>query len=84
MPSDQLPYLIDSKLKVEQHWRWDGTHYQKTSLAWLAELDGTRDTLSRFLQKLMGTMQKSGGNDGDFSFLPLQSYSDSTRGRNGG
>jgi len=54
MPSDQLPYLIDSKLKVEQHWRWDGTHYQKTSLAWLAEMDGARDTLFPVFTKTYG------------------------------
>jgi cyclopropane-fatty-acyl-phospholipid synthase len=54
MPSDQLPYLIDSKLKVEQHWRWDGTHYQKTSLTWLAEMDGARDTLFPVFTKTYG------------------------------
>jgi cyclopropane-fatty-acyl-phospholipid synthase len=54
MPSDQLPYLIDSKLKVEQHWRWDGTHYQKTSLAWLTKMDGARDILFPVFTKTYG------------------------------
>ncbi len=54
MPSDHLPYLIDSKLKVEKHWRWDGTNYQKTSLAWLAEMDEARDALFPIFIKTYG------------------------------
>jgi cyclopropane-fatty-acyl-phospholipid synthase len=45
MPSDQLPYLVPSELKVEKHWRWDGTHYQKTSLTWLNQMDQAKEEL---------------------------------------
>lgn len=39
MPSNHLMYHFNEDLKVCDHWVIDGTHYQKTAEAWLANLD---------------------------------------------
>jgi cyclopropane-fatty-acyl-phospholipid synthase len=39
MPSDDLALHFQDHLKLQQHWRWDGQHYEKTANAWLANMD---------------------------------------------
>lgn len=39
MPSDDLPLRFQQHLQLRQMWRWDGTHYEKTANAWLANMD---------------------------------------------
>jgi cyclopropane-fatty-acyl-phospholipid synthase len=43
MPSDELASRFQDHLQLAGRWRWDGTHYQKTANAWLANLDARRD-----------------------------------------
>lgn len=54
MPSDDLPMLFDRDLCVVEHWRAPGTHYQKTSEAWLANMDANRDKLLPLLARIYG------------------------------
>lgn len=54
MPSDDLPLFFQDKLKIENRWRWDGTHYQRTAEAWLRNLDSNRDALWPALEKTYG------------------------------
>jgi hypothetical protein len=38
-----------SKMKIEKDWRVEGTHYEKTSLAWLRKMDSNkREVLELF------------------------------------
>jgi cyclopropane-fatty-acyl-phospholipid synthase len=45
---------FDSDLVVTEQWRLDGTHYEKTSNAWLANMDARRTEILRILQATYG------------------------------
>jgi cyclopropane-fatty-acyl-phospholipid synthase len=54
MPNENLLRSFDSDLVVTEQWQWDGTHYEKTSNAWLANMDARRPEIHRILQDTYG------------------------------
>ncbi|MDM0089180.1 MULTISPECIES: class I SAM-dependent methyltransferase [unclassified Variovorax] len=54
MPSDDLALRCQDDLRLLQQWRWDGTHYQRTSEAWLRNMDQRRETLMPLFRETYG------------------------------
>jgi cyclopropane-fatty-acyl-phospholipid synthase len=55
MPSDDLALRVCWPLHAICHWRWSGTHYQRTAEGWLANLDAHRDEALTVLRRQYGT-----------------------------
>ncbi len=54
MPSDELLLHFDEHLRVNEHWRESGSHYQKTAEAWLANMDANKSRLLPLLAATYG------------------------------
>lgn len=54
MPSDRLALVCQDHLACIGRWRWDGTHYEKTANAWLANMDSARETLWPVIERVYG------------------------------
>jgi cyclopropane-fatty-acyl-phospholipid synthase len=54
MPSDDIFSYFAKDLQVRDHWTLDGTHYQKTAEAWLANMDSHRDAILGIFAKTYG------------------------------
>jgi cyclopropane-fatty-acyl-phospholipid synthase len=54
MPAHHLLYSFQKNLLVERSWAWDGTHYQKTSEAWLENMDKNKEAVQKILAGIYG------------------------------
>lgn len=57
MPSDDLALRCQDDLRVTRVWRWDGTHYERTANAWLANMDARRAAVQPVLEQTYGREQ---------------------------
>lgn len=54
MPSDDLLLYFQDHLRIENHWQVSGRHYQKTSEAWLRNMDTHKDELFPLIAETYG------------------------------
>lgn len=54
MPAADLPWFLQRKLRVLQHWNVNGRHYERTCNAWLARQDAERDRLMPVFEQVYG------------------------------
>jgi cyclopropane-fatty-acyl-phospholipid synthase len=54
MPSDALFYEFPRHLRVREHWRVDGTHYERTANHWLEKMDSAEDRVMEVLREAYG------------------------------
>ncbi|HRF77386.1 MAG TPA: cyclopropane-fatty-acyl-phospholipid synthase family protein [Chitinophagales bacterium] len=57
MPSDDLLLYFNNDLKIQHHYHWDGTHYEKTANCWLENMDKNRNTIMPILSDTYGADQ---------------------------
>lgn len=57
MPSDDLLLHFQKQFRIEEHWQVNGTHYQRTSEAWLKNMDKNKDKIMPILKETYGENQ---------------------------
>jgi cyclopropane-fatty-acyl-phospholipid synthase len=54
MPAHDLPHRFPTLFRVEQEWRWSGTHYRRTALDWLANFDNNIGAIRPIFSRVYG------------------------------
>ena len=57
MPSDELPLHFQEHLAFLERWRWDGTHYERTANAWIANMERRRERVWPILEEVYGEQE---------------------------
>ncbi|NBB27458.1 cyclopropane-fatty-acyl-phospholipid synthase family protein [Cellulophaga sp. BC115SP] len=57
MPSDHLLFYFNDHLSVDKHWHVNGTHYGKTSEAWLQKMDAHKAQIMPLFEQTYGKDQ---------------------------
>ncbi len=57
MPSDHLLLYFPEHVNIVKHWRVSGVHYQKTSEAWLSNMDAAKVEIIEILEQVYGKDQ---------------------------
>lgn len=54
MPSDDLLMHYSRDMRLAEQWRWEGTHYERTSNHWLRNMDANRDRIMGLFEATYG------------------------------
>ncbi len=54
MPSDHLLLYFPEYFNIQKHWRVSGIHYQKTSEAWLSNMDAAKTEVMEIMKNVYG------------------------------
>ena len=54
MPCDELALHFQDDLTIDNSWSWNGSHYAKTSNAWLQNMDQRKSQILPLLNKTYG------------------------------
>lgn len=54
MPSDDLLLYFQEDVAIEDHWRMDGTHYERTANHWLQNMDARKDAIMPVIERTYG------------------------------
>lgn len=54
MPSDDLLLYFQDDVAIENHWRVDGTHYERTANHWLQNMDARKEAVMPVLERTYG------------------------------
>lgn len=57
MPGENLFAQYDQDLEIEQQWKWNGVHYEKTSNHWLENLDGNYHQVLDVMERVYGAKE---------------------------
>ena len=59
MPSDDLLLQFQDDVRLVDHWRLNGSHYRKTSEAWLQKMDRNREAVTALFARVYGEDQST-------------------------
>jgi len=54
MPSHDLLLHFQENLKLEERWRWNGSHYSRTARAWLENMDRQKEAILPIIRRVYG------------------------------